>query len=72
MRFRLQLDVQKKVIGKHRIRRMVGRGRTFKVFPELICTGNAPSHIEVINAIKQTKDTKIRKDVSIIEVPGDV
>ena len=43
---------KKKVIGKHRIGRMVGRGRTFKVFPEIICTGNAPSHIEVINAIK--------------------
>ena len=43
---------KKKMIGKHRIGRMVGRGRTFKVFPEIICTGNAPSHIEVINAIK--------------------
>ena len=38
----------------------------------IICTGNAPSLTEVINAIKRTKGTKIGKNVSIIEVPGDV
>ena len=51
---------------------MVGTRNSFKVFPEIICPGNAPSLIEVITAIKQTKDTKIGKDVSIIEVPVDV
>jgi hypothetical protein len=62
---------KKKEIGKHRIGRMVGQCKSFIVFPEIICTGNAPSLIEVINAIKQTKNTKIRKEVSIIEVPVD-
>ena len=33
MRFRPQLDVQKKAIGKHRIGRMVGQSRKF--IPEL-------------------------------------
>ena len=51
---------------------MVGKRNSFKVFPEIICTGNAPSLIEVITAIKRTKDAKIGKDVSIIEVPVDV
>ena len=72
MRFRPQLDVQKKAIGKHRIGRMVGRRNSFKVYPEIICTGNAPSLIEVITAIKRVTDTKIGKEVSIIEVPADV
>ena len=62
----------KKAIGKHRIGRMVGRRNSFKVYPKIICTGNAPSLTEVINAIKRTKGTKIGKNVSIIEVPGDV
>ena len=72
MRFRHQLNVQKKEIVKRRIGRMVGQSNSFKVFPKIICTGNTPSLIEVINAIKQTSDTKIGKEVSIIEVPGDV
>jgi hypothetical protein len=62
----------KKAIGEHRIGRMVGQSNSFKVYPKIICTGNAPSLSEVINAIKQTKGTKIGKNVSIIEVPGDV
>jgi hypothetical protein len=62
----------KKAIGEHRIGRMVGCRNSFKVYPEIICTGNAPSLSEVINAIKRTKGTKIGKNVSIIEVPGDV
>ena len=51
---------------------MAGRRHAFKVFPEIICTGNAPSLSDVINAIKRTKGTKIGKNVSIIEVPVDV
>ena len=51
---------------------MVGKRNSFKVSQEIICTGNAPSLIEVIKAIKQTKDTKIGKDVSIIKVPVDM
>ncbi len=62
----------KEEIGKHRISRMVGWGISFIVFPEIICTGNTPSLIEVITAIKRTKDTKIGNEVSIIEVPGVV
>ena len=62
----------KKTIGKHRIGRMVGARSSFRVYPEIICTGNAPSLSEVINAIKRTKGTKIGKNVSIIELPGDV
>ncbi len=50
---------------------MVDRN-SFKVYPDIICTGNAPSLSEVINAVKRTKGTKIGKNVSIIEVPGDV
>ena len=61
---------KREAIGKHRIGRMVGWRNSFKVFPEIICTGNATSLTEVINGIKRTKDTKIGKDVSIIEVPG--
>ncbi len=72
MRFRHQLDVQKEENGKHRIGSMVGTRNSFKVFSEIICTGNAPSLIEVITAIKRTKDTKIGKEVSIIEVPVDM
>jgi len=72
VRFRHQLDVQKEENGKHRIGSMVGTRNSFKVFSEIICTGNAPSLIEVITAIKRTKDTKIGKDVSIIEVPVDM
>ena len=64
MLFRHQLDVQKKVIGKHRIGRMIGSRNSFKVYPGIIT--------EVINAIKRTKHTKIGKNVSIIEVPGDM
>ena len=45
---------------------------SFKVSPEIICTGSAPSLIQVIKAIKRTKDTKIGKDVSIIKVPVDM
>ena len=63
---------ERKHIGKHRIGRMAGQRHAFKVFPEIICTGNAPSLIEVITAIKRTKDTKIGKNVSIIEMPVDV
>ena len=51
---------------------MVGWSNSFKVYPKIICTGNAPSLTEVINAIKRTKHTKIGKNVSIIEVPGDM
>ena len=51
---------------------MVGTRNSFKVFPEIICPGNAPSLIEVITAIKRTKDAKIGKNVSIIEMPVDV
>ena len=63
---------KKEAIVKHRIGRMVGWRNSFKVLPGIICTGNAPSLTEVINGIKRTKDTKIGKDVSIIEVPVDV
>jgi hypothetical protein len=62
---------EKKVIGKHRIGRMVGGQNSFKVYPEIICIGDNPSLGEVITAIKQTKDTKIGKEVSIIEVTVD-
>ena len=51
---------------------MVGTRNSFKVFPEIICTGNTLLLIEVITAIKRTKDTKIGKEVSIIEVPVDM
>ena len=50
---------------------MVGGQNSFKVYPEIICIGDNPSLGEVITAIKQTKDTKIGKEVSIIEVPVD-
>jgi hypothetical protein len=50
---------------------MVGGRNAFKVYPEIICTGDNPSLGEVISAIKRTKNTKIGKDVSIIEVPVD-
>jgi hypothetical protein len=63
---------KKEAIGKHRIGRMVGQRNSFKVFPEIICNGDTPSLIEVITAIKQIKDTKIGKEVSIVEVPVDV
>ncbi len=63
---------KKEDIGKHRIGRMVTTRNSFKGFPEIICTGNAPSLTEVINAIKRTKFTKIGKEVSIIEVPVDM
>ena len=51
---------------------MVGQSNSFKVFSDIICNGDAPSLIEVITAIKQTKDTKIGKGVSIIKVPVDM
>jgi hypothetical protein len=63
---------EKKHIGEHRIGRMVGTRNAFKVYPEIICTGDNPSLGEVISAIKRTKNTKIGKDVSIIEVPSDM
>jgi hypothetical protein len=63
---------EKKHIGKHRIGRMVGKRNAFKVYPEIICTGDNPSLGEVISAIKRTKNTKLGKDVSIIEVPSDM
>jgi len=63
---------KKKEIVKHKIGRMVGHRNGFIVFPEIICTGDNPSLGEVISAIKRTKDTKIGKDVSIIEVPSDM
>jgi hypothetical protein len=63
---------KKEAIGKHRIGRMVGQSNSFKVFSEIICNGDAPSLIEVFTAIKQTKDTKIGKGVSIIKVPVDM
>jgi len=62
----------KEEIGKHKIGRMAGRRNAFKVFPEIICTGDNPSLGEVISAIKLTKNTKIGKNVSIIEVPADM
>jgi hypothetical protein len=62
---------EKKHIEEHRIGRMVGGRNAFKVYPEIICTGDNPSLGEVISAIKRTKNTKIGKDVSIIEVPVD-
>ncbi len=62
---------EKEAIGKHKIGRMVGQQNGFKVYPDIICTGDNPSLGEVITAIKQTKDTKIGKEVSIIEVPVD-
>ena len=51
---------------------MVGKKNAFKVYPEIICTGDNPSLGEVISAIKRTKNTKLGKDVSIIEVPSDM
>ena len=51
---------------------MAGRRHAFKVFPEIICTCNAPSLIEVITAIKRTKNTIIGKEETIIEVPADM
>ena len=43
-----------------------------KSFPRNICTGDNPLLGEVITVIKRTKDTKIGKEISIIEVPVDV
>ena len=63
---------EKNQIGEHRIGRMVGQSMSFIVYPEIICTGDNPSLGEVISGIKQTKNTKIGKDVSIIEVPSDM
>ena len=51
---------------------MAGRRHAFKVFPEIICTCNAPSLIEVITAIKRTKDAIFGKEETIIEVPADM
>jgi hypothetical protein len=51
---------------------MVGGRNSFKVFPEIICTGDNSSLGEVITAIKRTKDTNIGKEMLIIEVPVDV
>ena len=62
----------KEEIGKHRIGQMVGRKKSFIIFPKIICTGNTPLLIEVISAIKQTKDTKIGNEVPIMEVPADM
>ena len=62
----------KEEIGKHKIGRMARRRNAFIVFPEIICTGDIPSLGEVISAIKLTKNTKIGKNVSIIEVPADM
>jgi hypothetical protein len=62
----------KKGIEKHRIGRIAGRQSSWMVFPQIICSGDTPSLSEVISAIKLTKNTKIGKEVSIIEMPGDV
>ena len=63
---------KKTEIEIHNIGNIVGYGKSFKVFNDIICEGTKPSIHEAIVGIKRSDETILGAKESMIEVPLDV